>query len=173
MVLERGDGGGQAVVGQRGGDRHHRQAGQARGVLGEIDRAAAADADQGVVEAFAQLPGERCGLLHAPALGVADLGVVELQASGDLLAEAGPDDDGDVAAGGDPAVGQQRGQARDGAGADVDGQRRADHPGQQWHATSRARARSSWSSTSTHATVPIGAVATRPPRSASSWKPSS
>ena len=37
----------------------------------------------------------------------------------------------------------------------------------------RARARSRWSSTSTHSTVPIGAMPTLPPRSASSWKPSS
>src|SRR4029079_5045345 len=109
----------------------------------------------------------------AAALGVADLGVVELQRVRDLLAEAGPDDDGDVAAAGDPPVGEQRGEARDRPGADVDGQRRADHAGQQRHATSRARARSAWSSTSTHGTLPIAAVATRPPRSASSWKPSS
>ena len=78
----------------------------------------------------------------------------------------------DVAAGGDPPVGQQRRQPRHRARADLDRQRRADHAGQERH-MSRARARSAWSSTSTHSTSPIGAVPTLPPRSANSWKPSS
>ena len=82
--------------------------------------------------------------LHGAALDVPDLGVGELrpQRGGDLLAEPRPDDHRHVAAAGDPAVGEQRRQPRHGARSDVDRQRRADHAGQQRHATSRARARS-------------------------------
>ena len=109
------------------------------------------------------------------ALDHPDLGVGELRAQhlGDLLALPGPDRDRHVAAARDPAVGEQRRQPRDGAGPDVDRQRRPDHAGQQRHATSRARVQVAWSSTSTHSTPPIGATPTRPPRSANSWKPSS
>ena len=73
-----------------------------------------------------------------------DVGIGELRAQqlGDLLAQAWPHDCRDVAARGDPPVGEQRREPCDAAGADVDEQRRADHPGQQRHAISRARARS-------------------------------
>ena len=59
VVLERGDRRGDAVVGEAGRDRHDRQPGQARGVLGDVERAAAADADHRVVEPGAQPRGQR------------------------------------------------------------------------------------------------------------------
>ena len=51
VVHERGDGRGEAVVGQARGHGDHRQPGEAGGVLGDVDRAAAADPDDGVVGA--------------------------------------------------------------------------------------------------------------------------
>jgi hypothetical protein len=175
VVLQGRDRGGDAVVRQRRRDRHHRQAGQAGGVLGHVDRAAAADPDDRVVEAGPQAHGEVGARLHRAARDAPDLAVLELRPQGgrDLLAEAGPDDHGHVAAAGDPPVGEQRAQTRDRSRPDVDRQRCADLAGQQRHATSRARARSSWSSTSTQSTAPIEAIPIRPPRSACSWKPSS
>ncbi len=115
VVLERGHGGGEAVVREAGRDGDHRQPAEARRVLGEVQGAAAADADQRVVEPLAQPPRQQRGLLDAAALGGPDLGVLEAVADllGDLLAEAGPDHDGDVPAAGDPAVGQQRREAVD------------------------------------------------------------
>ena len=129
---------------EAGGDRDHRQAGEAGGVLGDVERAAAADADDRVVEPAAQPRGELGARLHRAALDVPDLAVGELRAQRrrDLLAEPGPDDHRDVAAAGDPPVGEQRGEPRHRSRSDVDRERRADHAGQQRHATSRARARS-------------------------------
>ena len=54
----------------------------------------------------------------------------------------GPTAIADVAAAGDAAVGEQRREPGDRAGADVDGQGHPDHPAQQRHATSRALSRS-------------------------------
>ena len=174
-LLERRHRRGDAVVGERGGDRHHRQPRQRGRVLGGVERLAAADAHQRVEEARAQPPAQLGGRLDRAALDHPDVRVAELrpQHLRDLLALPRADRDRDVPAAGDAAVGEQRGEAGDGAGADVDGQGRPDHPAQQRHATTRAASRSRWSSTSTHSSPPTDATPTRPPRSAYSWKPSS
>jgi hypothetical protein len=171
LLLERRDRRGDAVVREARRDRDHRQPAERRGELGDVERAAAADPDERVVEPRAQPLGERVRLVDAAVLEPPDVRVAELrpQLVGDLLAQPGPDDDRDVPAGRDAPVGEQRGQLRDRAGADVDEQRRADHPRQQRQAISRARTRSAWSSTSAQSTPPIGATPMRPPRSAYSW----
>ncbi len=175
VVLQRRHRRGDAVVREAGRDRHERQSAEARRVLRDVQRPAAADPDQRVVEPAPQPRRQLRAGLDRAAGDRPDLRVGELrpQHGGDLLAEPRADDDGDVAAAGDAPVGEQRGQPLHRSRSDVDRERRADHAGQQRHATSRARARSRWSSTSTHSTRPIGAMPTRPPRSAYSWKPSS
>ena len=169
-LLERRDRGGDAVVGEARRHRDERQPAERGSQLGEVERAPAADPDQRVVEAGAEPLGERVGLVHAAGVEPPEARVDQFRAQrlGDLLAQARSDDDRDVAAGGDSPVGQQRRELAHGPRTDVDEQRRADHARQQRHATSRARARSAWSSTSTHSTAPIGATPIRPPRSANS-----
>ena len=100
-----------------------------------------------------------------------------IQVGEHAVALAGADRDGDPALGGDPPVGEQRAEVRDRARPHVDDERRGEHPGQlherkatgsctrrgprnaqQRPAISRARRRSSWLSTSTQSTSPIGAT---------------
>jgi hypothetical protein len=78
LVLQRGDGRGDAVVGERGRDRHEREAGQGRGVLRDVERAAAADPHEGVVEAVAQALAEVDRRLHGAAFDAPELPVPEL-----------------------------------------------------------------------------------------------
>ena len=100
-----------------------------RGVLGHVERPAAADADERVEGARAQPRARAPRRLDRAALDRAEVGVLELRAQrrGDLLALPGPDGDRDVAAARDPPVGEQRREAGDGARADVDGEGRRDH----------------------------------------------
>ena len=151
-------------MGQAGRDRDHRQPGEARGVLRDVDRPAAADPDQRVVEP------RRAGASRAPSPASTgrprrpDLPVGQLRAQVAAISSPGP---GPTTTATCPPL-EIRRSASSGASAvdrprpDVDRQRRADHAGQQRHATSRARARSAWSSTSTHSTAPIGAIADAP-----------
>ena len=175
VLLERGHRRGDAVVGEARRDRDHREPAERRGVLGGVERPAAADADDGVEEARAQPRAQVRRRLDRAALDHPDVGVGELRPQDlrDLLALPGPDRDRDVAAAGDPAVGEQRRQAAPPRRARCRWSGAPDHPGQQRHATSRARSRSAWSSTSTHSSPPTDATPTRPPRSPYSWKPSS
>ena len=176
VLLERGHRRGDAVVGEARRDRDHRQAAERRGVLGRVERLAAADPDDGVEEPRAQARAQLRRRLDRAALDHPDVGVGELRAQdlGDLLALPGPDRD------------RRRGRRSRSGGrrAAAPGRRRRrrpmsmvrgdpDHPAQQRHATSRARSRSAWSSTSTHSSPPTDATPTRPPRSLYSWKPSS
>jgi hypothetical protein len=132
LVLERGDGRGDAVVAEAGGHGDERQPGERGGVLGRVDRAAAADADERVVEAAAQPLAEldrrlQRAALHGPELSAAQLGRAQV---GDLLPQPRPDDDGDPSAGGDAAVLEQRAELAHRARADVDAHRRRHHPRQ-------------------------------------------
>ena len=70
-VLERGDRRADAVVGQVGRHGDHREAGARRGVLGDVDGPAAADADDRVVAAC---PQRRLELAGGAQGGVLDLG---------------------------------------------------------------------------------------------------
>ena len=132
------------VVGETGRHGHHRQTADAGGVLGDVERPPAADGDDRVVEALPQLLCQLHRGLDGSVLDHPDVGVLQLRSQdrGDLLALPRPDGDRHVPAARDPSVGEQRRKAGDRPGPDVDRKRRADHAGQQRHATSRARARS-------------------------------
>ena len=129
------------------------------------------------------------------------LGRTEIQVGQHAVALTGADRDGDPAPGRDALVGEQRAEARDRAPPHVNDERRGEDAGKlhgpsvilpanrsypgdyrvltapvnerQRAAISRARRRSSWLSTSTQPTSPMGAIPIMPPRSANSWKPSS
>jgi hypothetical protein len=128
-VLQRGDRGGDPVVGEVRRHRHQRQADEARRVLGDVEGAAAADPDDGVVRPRAEPVDEPERGLDGPARDVVDAGVLELGPDGgdDLLPEARTDDDGDVALGGDATVAEKRRERRHRAAADLDRQRAGDH----------------------------------------------
>ena len=131
VVLERGDGRGDAVVGKIRRHRDHGQSCLARRVLRHVERAAAADPDDGVVRALAELVDEPERRGHAPAAHGVDDAVLErrLDLRDDLLAESRADDDGDVAARRDAPVAEEAGQRRDGAVPHLDRERAGDHAG--------------------------------------------
>ena len=111
--------------------RDHRQAGLARRVLRHVERAAAADPDDGVVRALAELVDEPERRGHAPAAHGVDDAVLErrLDLRDDLLAESRADDDGHVAARRDAPVAEEAGQRRDGAVPHLDRERARNHAG--------------------------------------------
>ena len=117
---------------QAGGHGHHRQSHEARGMLGHVERAAAADAHHRVVELLAQAVGQLergvqgAALLHAHDVAVLDRG---LHHRGDLVAVARTDRHGHVAAARDAAVGEQLAEAGHGARADLHRHRGGEHAG--------------------------------------------
>jgi hypothetical protein len=115
-------------VGEVSRDRDHRQTRDARRVLGDVERATAADADDGVVVAVSQRLDELERRAEAAALHGIDAGPRErrLDLGNDLLALAGPDDDGHLALRGDAAVVEEGAEARHGAARNVDAERRRD-----------------------------------------------
>jgi hypothetical protein len=135
VMLERRDGRGDPVVGQVRGDGDHRQPGQARRVLGDVERSPAPDPDDRVVGAGPQGVRQLEGAVKRPALDEMDLRVLERRAhdGDDLLALARPDDDGDVAARGDATVAQERREGGDRAAAHLHRQRRGHHAGEERH----------------------------------------
>ncbi len=164
VVHERRDRRRDPVVREVRGHGDHRQARERGRVLGHVERPAPADAHERVEGALAQLRGEAARGVERPALDLEELAVLELrpQRVRKLLSEHLADRDGDVPLARDPPVGEQRAERLHRARADVDRERRRDHPRQERHATSRARARSAWSSTSTQSTWPIGAIPDAP-----------
>src|SRR3954451_17062852 len=156
-------------------DGAQRQAAEAGGVLGDVERAAAADGHQRIVETASESLAEPKSGLEGAATNHPDVGVRKVRPGrvDDLLAQPWANRKRNVAPARDPAIREQRPEALRRTRANVDRQRGADHARQQRHASSRARARSVWSSTSTHPTAPTDAAVTRPPRSANAWNPSS
>src|SRR6185312_12248644 len=111
VVLQGGDRGADAVVGQVGGHGDERQAEAGRGVLGGVDDLAAADGDEGVVAGpgAADLVGQvDRGVQAGPADG--EPADVAGQVGAQPLAQPHPgalaDRQGELAGGGDALVGQ-------------------------------------------------------------------
>jgi hypothetical protein len=122
---------GDAVVGEAGRDRHHRDAVAGGRVLRGVDGPATADADHRVVRPGAQLlaEGER-GVQRAAGDGV-DVGPAQPRPAQfeHALALPRPDHHGHVAARGDAPVSQDRAEVRDRPPPHLDGERRVDRAG--------------------------------------------
>ena len=128
---EAGDRGGDAVVGEAGCHRHHRQAAPGRGVLGHVDGFAAADADHRVVRAGPQLAPQVVGGLEGAAGDGEDVGRAQRRPDqlDDLLGLPRADHHRHITAGGDPSVGEDGGQVGHRAPPHVDGERGHDGAG--------------------------------------------
>jgi hypothetical protein len=131
LVVQRRHGRGDAVVGQAGRHRHHRDGEPRGGVLGGVDGLAAADPDDRVVGALAQFVAEFEGGIERSAADGEQVGPAKTRAYqfGDPLALARADDDCDVAAAGDPPVGQQQPEIGDRPASNLDRERRVDRTG--------------------------------------------
>ena len=171
VVVEGGDRRADAVVGQVGGHRDDRQADPGRGVLGGVDDLAATEADDRVVVPAAHLLGEAHRAVEAAVVHVVPVGTGQgrLQAFAHRGAGAVADRHRDPARRRQPLVRQDAAERVQRARADLGEQRRRNQSGQYWHAISRAFARSSWLSTSTQDTSPIGCTSIRRPRLTISW----
>ncbi len=171
VVVEGRDRRADAVVGQVGGDRDQRQADPGGGVLGGVDDLAAAEADDRVVVPAAHRLGQAHRAVQAAVVHVVPVGAGQggLQAPAHGRTGAVADRHRDPARGRQPLVREDPAERVQRARADLHEQRRRDQSGQYRHAISRAFARSSWLSTSTQETSPIGCTSIRRPRSTISW----
>jgi hypothetical protein len=131
VVVQRADRGADAVVGQVGGDRDHRQPEPGGGELGHVQHRAAADADDRVVPLLLDLLDQLDRGVDRAAVDGEPVGVDQPVLEGVLHDRPvrRTDRDRDPAGRRDALVGQHLGQLLQGTAPDVDDQRRGDEAG--------------------------------------------